>query len=162
VATSNPRELADVLRRAGAPAAAVGAPVGELARLADSLRQARTAAWAARADRQRFGAVVAYADLGGWATVVELWLDAGRPAPPACVEVLARHRAGEELLAAAEAVLERPGSDMAAVAERLHVHRGTLYRRIERIEELTGLDLGDGDDRLALHLGLRLRRLALA
>jgi hypothetical protein len=160
VGAIDPRELAGVLVRAGAPTAAVGAPVAEVPALPVSLRQAEVATWAARADR-RFGPVVAYADLGGWATVVELWLAAGRPDPPDHVEAIARHRAGDELLAAAEAVLDS-SADMAAIAERLHVHRGTLYRRIERVQELTGLDLADGDDRLALHLGLRLRRLAHA
>ena len=161
VGTSGPRALAATLQRAGAPLASAGGPVDDLARLAAAHRQAQTAAWAARADPQRFAPVVTYADLGGWATVIELWLAAGRPGPPAMVEAIADHRAGDELIAAAEAVLDG-GSDMAAIAQRLHVHRGTLYRRIERIEELTGLDLADGDDRLALHLALRLRRLARA
>jgi DNA-binding PucR family transcriptional regulator len=39
------------------------------------------------------------------------------------------------------------------------MHRATLYRRLERVEEITGLDLEKGDDRLLAHLGLRLHRL---
>jgi len=39
------------------------------------------------------------------------------------------------------------------------MHRATLYRRLERVEEITGLDLERGDDRLLAHLGLRLHRL---
>lgn len=162
VAHSGAPALAECLHRAGAQVAAAGGRVDDLGDLARSLAQAEVAGWAARADRGRFGSVVAYEELGGWATVVELWLAAGRPTPPPPIDAIARHRAGAELLAAAEAVLEGGGSDMAAIAERLHVHRGTLYRRIERIQELTGLDLADGDDRLALHLGLRLRRLSRA
>ena len=51
------------------------------------------------------------------------------------------------------------GGDVAAAAKALHVHRATLYRRLERVEELTGLDLTNGDDRLYAHLSLRLQRL---
>jgi DNA-binding PucR family transcriptional regulator len=42
----------------------------------------------------------------------------------------------------------------------LCIHRQTLYYRLGRIEELTGLDLADGADRLLLHLGVRAARLA--
>jgi len=41
-------------------------------------------------------------------------------------------------------------------AAALAIHRQTLYYRLGRIEQLTGLDLGDGGDRLTLHLALRL------
>ena len=42
----------------------------------------------------------------------------------------------------------------------LHVHRATLYRRLARVQELTGLDLARGDDRLHAHLAVRMWRLA--
>ena len=48
---------------------------------------------------------------------------------------------------------------MQASAKRLHIHRATLYYRLSRIEELTGMSLADGQDRLALHLGVKLGRL---
>lgn len=41
-----------------------------------------------------------------------------------------------------------------ATAEALHIHRTSLYYRLQRIEELTGLSLADGRHRLLLHLGL--------
>ena len=44
-------------------------------------------------------------------------------------------------------------------AEALNLHRATLYYRLQRIEEITGARLKVGEDRLALHLGLRLARL---
>ena len=68
------------------------------------------------------------------------------------------HRRGHELLEALEGLLDA-GGDVAAAAKALHVHRATLYRRLERVEELTGLDLTNGDDRLYAHLSLRLQRL---
>lgn len=39
-------------------------------------------------------------------------------------------------------------------ASRLHIHRQTLYSRLARVEHQTGLNLGNGHDRLRLHLGL--------
>jgi hypothetical protein len=47
-------------------------------------------------------------------------------------------------------------------ADSLTVHRATLYQRLKRIEQITGCSLGNGDDRLVLHLGLKLRTLAAA
>lgn len=44
-------------------------------------------------------------------------------------------------------------------AKQLQIHRATLYYRLTRIEEITGASLGDGRDRLALHLGIKLARL---
>lgn len=52
------------------------------------------------------------------------------------------------------------GCDARATAERLHLHRTSLYYRLGRIEELTGRDLSAGPDRLELHLALKLARLA--
>jgi DNA-binding PucR family transcriptional regulator len=41
----------------------------------------------------------------------------------------------------------------------LGIHRQTLYYRLSRIERLTGLDLGEGEDRLLLHMALKHARL---
>ncbi|MBO3745285.1 helix-turn-helix domain-containing protein [Streptosporangiaceae bacterium NEAU-GS5] len=40
-------------------------------------------------------------------------------------------------------------------ATRLGVHRQTLYYRLAKAGQLTGLDLADGEDRLVLHLALK-------
>lgn len=56
-----------------------------------------------------------------------------------------------------EAILDAAGS-IKVVAEALHVHRATLYQRIERIERI-GIDLRDGSMRLAAHMSLRALRL---
>lgn len=45
--------------------------------------------------------------------------------------------------------------DIAAVAQRLHVHPNTIRYRIRRIEKLLSTSLNDPDDRLVLALGLR-------
>ena len=42
----------------------------------------------------------------------------------------------------------------------MRLHRTSLYYRLQRVEELAGTDLKDGGERLALHLSLKLARLA--
>lgn len=51
------------------------------------------------------------------------------------------------------------GGDAGRTAMRLNVHRATLYYRLNKAEQLTGANLHDGNDRLALHLGFKLARL---
>ena len=53
--------------------------------------------------------------------------------------------------------LEEAGS-VAATAERLGLHRQSVYARLRRIEAVAGLDLSRGRDRLELHLGLLVDR----
>lgn len=48
--------------------------------------------------------------------------------------------------------------NLAKAAADLDVHRNTLIYRLERISELTGLDLDDADNRLILHLALKIQR----
>jgi hypothetical protein len=61
----------------------------------------------------------------------------------------------DDLLVTARSVLE-VGGDVAQVAEALHLHRTTLYYRLERIEALTGVNLKAGPGRDALLFALRL------
>ncbi|MCS7478581.1 PucR family transcriptional regulator [Umezawaea endophytica] len=51
------------------------------------------------------------------------------------------------------------GCDARVAAQRLHLHRTSLYYRLGRIAELTGRDLATGAARLELHLALKLVRL---
>lgn len=48
--------------------------------------------------------------------------------------------------------------NLAKAANDLDVHRNTLVYRLERISELTNLDLDDADNRLILHLALKIQR----
>jgi purine catabolism regulator len=48
--------------------------------------------------------------------------------------------------------------NLAKAATDLDVHRNTLVYRLERISELTGLDLNDADNRLILNLALKIQR----
>ena len=43
---------------------------------------------------------------------------------------------------------------MQDTATALHIHRQTLYARLAKAEQQTGLSLSNGHDRLRLHLGL--------
>ncbi|NKE62769.1 hypothetical protein FXN61_41030 [Lentzea sp. PSKA42] len=64
-----------------------------------------------------------------------------------------------DLLTTAEVYCSR-GGDVGETAAALHLHRSTLYYRLDRIAEITGLDPRDGEARFELMLGLRVARLA--
>jgi DNA-binding PucR family transcriptional regulator len=51
------------------------------------------------------------------------------------------------------------GGAGSATADALHIHRTTLYYRLDRIRRITGLDIDDGDVRLHLQLGLLAERM---
>jgi transcriptional regulator with GAF, ATPase, and Fis domain len=137
------------IAKSRARAATSGAPLplvelGEAARRAAATR--RALAGGAQLTRPTWDA------LGGWRLVVE--------APPS-VEIAHLHPAAEVLVAQARADLTATarvvldhGGDVTAAAQALHLHRTTLYYRIDRIAELTGVDLRDGRDRTDLQLAL--------
>jgi len=153
----DPAKLAESLEQAGATGG-VSATFADLAQAPEALNQAKIAALCAPALNQR---VATYDRLGSWALVATLWDGAGRPEPPPPITQLAAHRRAQPLLDALEGLLEH-GGDVAAAAAALSMHRATLYRRLERVEEITGLDLANGDDRLLAHIGLRILKLATA
>ena len=49
--------------------------------------------------------------------------------------------------------------NLSQTAKQLHIHRNTLTYRLERIAEITQLDLSDADARFSLQLALKLRSL---
>ena len=51
------------------------------------------------------------------------------------------------------------GGNAQQAAARLHIHRTTLYWRLARVTDLVAVDLNTGDDRLKLHLALKLAEL---
>ena len=151
----------DGLPAALAAAGATGGVSGhfsDLARTPGAARQARLAALCVKAQPD-LGPVAAFDELGSWALIADLWDASGRPFPPLQILALTMHRRGDQLLDALEGLLDA-GGDVADAARALSMHRATLYRRLARIEQLTGLDLSRGDDRLLAHLGLRIFRLS--
>ena len=64
---------------------------------------------------------------------------------------------GTELVATLEAFLANDGS-MAATHKQMFTHRHTIRYRLDRIKELTGLDVSSTDGRERLGLGLKAMR----
>jgi hypothetical protein len=86
-------------------------------------------------------------------TLVPALADApGWPGRDAAARLRAYGPGGD--LARTAAVYLGAGGDTAATARLLGVHRTTLYYRLRRVADLTGLDLANGLDRLTLHLSL--------
>lgn len=130
----------------------IGGPVGTLAEARDSFLQARIAARVAA-----FGAEepLEWPQLGVYRLL-------GVASDPQLREAVAQpgidrllSEGGPELARTALAFLDEAGSAQRTAAA-LGIHRQTLYHRLERIEKLSGLDLGSGRDRLGLHLALTL------
>jgi PucR C-terminal helix-turn-helix domain len=131
-----------------APAAS-GLPL-PLAELREAVRRAactrRALAAGARLERPSWDA------LGAWRLITDA---------PASLRVAEIHPGAEALAAhpraslmtTARVVLDH-GGDIAAAAGALHVHRTTLYYRLDRIQELTGVDLRAGAGRTDLQLAL--------
>uniref|UniRef100_UPI0011B0BA4D PucR family transcriptional regulator n=1 Tax=Streptomyces sp. SM14 TaxID=1736045 RepID=UPI0011B0BA4D len=122
----------------------------------DAWRRARAAARAARAE-PLLRPVAHWDDIGPYRLLTALPKPAGgRTADPAAAPLLLpAHR---ELARTAESYLDHAGQ-AGRTAAALGIHRQTLYYRLSRVEQLTGLDLGDGADRLLLHMALKAARL---
>lgn len=67
------------------------------------------------------------------------------------------NRRDSELIRTLEGFFQANGN-LAKAASDLAVHRNTLVYRLERITELTGVNLDDADNRLILHLALKIQR----
>ncbi|CAM5704344.1 PucR family transcriptional regulator OS=Streptomyces tendae OX=1932 GN=GUR47_36620 PE=4 SV=1 [Streptomyces tendae] len=138
---------------AAGAAAGVSAPRSGLAELGTAWAEASAAARAARAE-ERFAPVAQWTDIGPFRLLTALPPHAAHD--PAVRALLSpAHR---ELARTAEVYLDRAGQAGRTAAE-LGIHRQTLYYRLSRVEQLTGLDLDDGEDRLLLHMALKGRRL---
>ena len=140
--------------------ASVVAGIGDPSLLADargSFRQARLAARVA-ATIGRAGPVARWQDLGVYRTLAQLpaGADAAASLDPRLATLL--DQADGPVIRTLETYLDLAG-DAKASAERLSLHRGTLYYRLQKAERIAGVDLRSGCDRLALHLGFKLARL---
>lgn len=129
-----------------------GARVG-LAELGAAWQEASAAARAVLAE-PRLGPVAEWAAIGPFRLLTALPPEAAHD--PAVRTLLSpAHR---ELARTAEVFLDCAGQAGRTAAE-LGIHRQTLYYRLSRVEQLTGLDLDDGEDRLLLHMALKGARL---
>ncbi|WP_217141798.1 CdaR family transcriptional regulator [Streptomyces sp. AC627_RSS907] len=154
-ATSAAGRLLERARGAGGAGAAAGvsAPRTGLAELGAAWGEASAAARAARAEA-RFGPVAEWTSIGPFRLLTAL---PPRSAHDPAVRVLLSP-AHRELARTAEAYLDCAGQ-AGRTAAGLGIHRQTLYYRLSRVEQLTGLDLDDGEDRLLLHMALKACRL---
>lgn len=150
------RTEADV--RDASVVAGVGEPVGDLDKAYRSYRQARLAAQVA-VRVPSAGQVAQWSDLGVFRTLASLsdGEDALSAIDPRLVRLLGT--ADTALITTLETFLDLAG-DVKATADQLHLHRGTVYYRLQRAADAAGVDLHSGQDRLALHLGLKLAHLA--
>ncbi|MEU3031512.1 PucR family transcriptional regulator [Streptomyces incarnatus] len=137
----------------GGPAAGIGDPRIGLAELGAVWQEARAAAQAALAERH-LGPVAQWRGIGPYRLLTALPPESAQD--PAAGPLLSpAHR---ELARTAEVYLDCAGQ-AGRTASELGVHRQTLYYRLNRVEQLTGLDLDDGEDRLLLHMALKRARL---
>ncbi|MEH3033524.1 MAG: helix-turn-helix domain-containing protein [Aeromicrobium erythreum] len=132
--------------------AGAGSSVPDLATAWVSARQAGLAADVAR--RRGDGPVAAWERSGPAALLVRVPTDElDVTAVPEALRRLAAADPSGRLLETLRAFLDHAGAGPAA-AGALFIHRTTLYYRLDRIREITGVDLDDGTLRLELHLGL--------
>jgi hypothetical protein len=157
------RLVADALRHRlrKVPGARVVAAAGDpQPRLRDahlSYRHARLAAKVA-AVVPPVGDLVRWQGLGVFRALAQLPADAAESSLDPRLTVLFAD-GDEELVRTLETYLDL-GCDVKAASARLHLHRATLYYRLDKAEKLCGFRLRDGHDRLAIHLGFKLARLA--
>ncbi|MFF3605620.1 PucR family transcriptional regulator [Streptomyces sp. NPDC002463] len=139
-------------RLRGAAVAGVATPRRGLAELDTAWREACSGARAALV-QPALGPVAEWAAIGPYRLLTAL-----PPAEPDPAVRALLTPAHTELARTAEAFLDHAGQ-AGRTAAALGIHRQTLYYRLSRVEQLTGLDLDAGEDRLLLHMALKATRL---
>lgn len=135
----------------------VGGRRAELSSAYESYVEAQMATMVAAA-LPSFGPVVDWSGLGVYQIAAQLAVSG---------DDLTMHRGllplfdapeAQPLLETLETYLDAAGNAQ-STAEVLHLHRTSLYYRLQRVEQLADTDLKDGMERLALHLTLKVARL---
>lgn len=132
----------------------IGRPRPTLARATESYTEALHAAEVA-ARVPELGCSVEWNDLGVYRMLTQVPHDNLHPG----LEQLLDDAQHLPLLQTLETYLDLAGSAL-ATARCLRLHRTSLYYRLQRVEQLVGTDLRDGEERLSLHLSLKLARLS--
>jgi hypothetical protein len=139
---------------------AVGVGVGDRVPLEEAVQSHRRALDAIRVARayREFWPLALWDELGSYRIFAAATRDpSAAQLDPMLVRLLEADRTGD-LLTTLEAYFDCAG-DAQATTRELHLHRTSLYYRLNRIEEITGASLRDGDDRLRLHLAVKMARL---
>ncbi len=136
----------------------IGGQRTSLIEVSRSYLEARDASEAARTIRI-LGTIVGYTQLGSYGLLTQMSADdLGRTVHAGLRRLLDYDAASETLATTLEVYLKNAG-DVPRTAAQLSLHRASVYYRLRRIEEIAGVDLSDGDDRLALDLGLKVVRI---
>ena len=148
------RALAEDLGKAGPWRVGVGGPVPGKTELPAARRQADIAM-----STLDDSGVACWTELSADALLAQFppqsWADALLPAG---VTRLLADPAASVFLPTLSAFLDCAGEAQRTAAQ-LRIHRTTLYYRLSRIEQISGLSLRDGRDRLLAHVALRLHQL---
>jgi DNA-binding PucR family transcriptional regulator len=135
-------------------------PISQAAQAFRSARLALTVAEIGAAKKK----VAVWTELGSWRTIAILAdsysrnpKDLAELMHPGIVEMVEGGRG--DLIHTLDVYLTH-GCDARKTAEALHLHRSTLYYRLERITEALGDDLRDGEARFELMLSIRLANIA--
>lgn len=135
----------------------IGRPGAELPAWRDSYREASQAL--SMADQLNEHNPLYFGDLSVYRLLYQL---EGNPELEAfCRETLGpllNYEGGGDLIETLEAFFDRLGN-LSQTAEKLFIHRNSLLYRMERISQLTGLDLNNPDTRLTVHLALKVRKM---
>ncbi|WP_345042676.1 helix-turn-helix domain-containing protein [Streptomyces sannanensis] len=135
----------------------IGQPRSELAQARDSYLEADQAARIA-ASMPDVSRIARWSQLGIYRVLAQLFSqDLGELVLHPGLERLFTDPEALPLLQTLETYLDLSGNVL-ATSERLKLHRTSLYYRIQRFEHLAGANLKDGNERLCLHLGLKLAR----
>ncbi|MBV9212348.1 MAG: helix-turn-helix domain-containing protein [Actinobacteria bacterium] len=161
-----PRQVAESIRReleAGLPSfepvVAVSRPASDPVDIHRAGAEAVLAANVAEADRTRF---LAFEDSGSYRLLLRAMTDDPAELQRFHEETIAPLVAYDEqyeteLVRTLESFLDEDAS-VARTSEKLYTHRHTIRYRLERVRELTGLDVSSTDGRERLGLGLKAMR----
>jgi hypothetical protein len=154
--------LRDAVRAVPGPRLVIGtagaAPT--LAAVRAELDNARYAAEVA-ARVVAFGGAADWDDLGSYAVFQYLPRDQAAP-ERVCRGITALLTEPTGIYAATVRAYLDCGANAQHTAALLHIHRTTLYWRLARVADLLAVDLSRGEDRLKLHLALKLAELTTA
>jgi hypothetical protein len=143
------------------PVFGLGSTVTTLDAVISSYQQAFLAARAALL-LPSIGGLARWGELGPYELLLKIPLDDLLGAAPVLALAAIEREDNHRVLIDTLATFFDNAGNIQRAADSLNVHRATLYQRLRRVEQITGCSLDNGDDRLMLHLGLKLRVIATA